>query len=59
MLSAFTSAVCGMPSTWNQFLMGFGVCFTFWFCMFAPAFDIDFNDKQSMTDEAIRERYAK
>jgi hypothetical protein len=40
MLSAFTSAVGGMPTTWNHFFMGFGMVFVFWFCMFAPAFEI-------------------
>jgi hypothetical protein len=40
MLSAFTSAFGGMPSTWNAFFMGFGICFTFWFCMLAFMFDI-------------------
>jgi hypothetical protein len=40
MLSAFTSALGGMPSTWNAFFMGFGLCFAFWFCMLAPAFEI-------------------
>jgi hypothetical protein len=40
MLSAFTSAVGGMPTTWNNFFMGFGMFFVFWFCMFAPAFEI-------------------
>jgi hypothetical protein len=38
MFSALTSALGGMPSTWSQFFMGFGVCFCFWFCMLAPAF---------------------
>lgn len=40
MLSALTSALGGMPSTWNAFFMGFGICFAFWFCMLAPAFEI-------------------
>ena len=41
MLSAFTSVLGGMPTTFNQFLMGFGICFIFWFCMLAPAFNIE------------------
>ena len=40
MLSTLTSALGGMPSTWNEFFMGFGICFAFWFCMLAPAFDV-------------------
>lgn len=42
-LSALTSAFGGMPTTWNSFFMGFGICFGFWFCMLAPAFNIENN----------------
>jgi hypothetical protein len=41
MFAALTSALGGMPSTWSQFFMGFGLCFCFWFCMLAPAFAIE------------------
>ena len=36
LLSSFTSVFGIMPNSWNDFLLGFGICFLFWSGMLAP-----------------------